>query len=76
MNPFAALDVQDASLAGRSQAKSSELATLVSSVAIVETHELTQGTVLPHPGIVLGLRYSGQATLVDPDSSKSCRTTR
>jgi AraC-like DNA-binding protein len=45
-----------------------ELAPLVSSVAIVEADELTEGTLLPHPGIVLGLRYAGQATLIEAGS--------
>jgi AraC-like DNA-binding protein len=45
-------------------APSKELAPFVSSFSIVETTEVTERTLLPDTGIVLGVRYAGAATLL------------
>ncbi len=47
-----------------------ELASLVSSVAIVEAREPAEFIELPETGIVLGMRYAGSATLLAAGSSR------
>jgi AraC-like DNA-binding protein len=46
-----------------------ELVPFVSSVVVAEAPQLAEGTLLPHLGIVFGLRYAGQATLIEAGSS-------